>query len=230
MRREEEKSPEPKAMTPRAVTVTEAATPVSPQQPSPQRASPPQPDDSLCFGVIEVKQGKDDGVSLISEPYYGDGVQARDTVGESVMSPEQGLYVYGMGRPRADTGADTTQAGGTIDGGRIFGEDATLEGLYSNEPSLQVTDYETAAHRRLRVVAPPGRLGIVVDNPRGALPAVHAIKESSPLHGEVRVGDLVLAVDNEDCAGMSAHTLSAFLNSRSQNPARTLLLARASRG
>lgn len=200
------------------------------------KATPPhEPDDSLCLGVIESKEGADDGVSLMTDPYFGDTMNAQmdvdNTVGESVVSSQQGLYVYGMRRPRADTGADSTQFGGsTADGSHrpLFGDDATLEGLYQSSPVEPCADGADA--RRFRVVAPPGRLGIVVDNPMGELPVVHAIKETSPLHGRLCVGDLLLSVDGTDCAGMSAGRVSALLNDRSRNPARTLVLARASRG
>lgn len=198
---------------------------------------PREPDDALCLGVIESKEGADDGVSLMTDPYFGDTMNALmdfdNTVGESVVSSQQGLYVYGMRRPRADTGADSTQAGGsTADGSHrpLFGDDATLEGLYHASPAAPPRADDAADARRFRVVAPPGRLGIVVDNPRGALPVVHAIKETSPLHGRLRVGDRLLAVDEVDCAGMSAQRASALLSDRSRNPARTLLLARAARG
>ena len=80
--------------------------------------------------------------------------------------------------------------------------------------------------QRISIAAPAGMLGIVLDNPHLDLPVVYAIKETSALHGKIRVGDLLLSVDEVECRGMSAHQISTFLSSRSQNPVRTLVLAR----
>ena len=116
---------------------------------------------------------------------------------------------------------DTTVTGSKA---MLFGEDTTLEDIYQTSggagapPSL---DFIT-------VVAPAGMLGIVLDNPSGDFPVVHAIKETSPLHGSIFVGDMLVSVDEVDCRGMSPRAISSFLSSRSQNPGRTLVLARDS--
>lgn len=75
-------------------------------------------------------------------------------------------------------------------------------------------------------MAPEGKLGIVVDNPGMDIPVVHAIKETSVLHGRVKVGDLLLSVDERDCRGMSPVAVSKLISSRSDNPTRTLVLLR----
>ena len=77
-------------------------------------------------------------------------------------------------------------------------------------------------------MAPAGKLGIVIDNPGGDIPVVHAIKETSVLHGRINVGDLLLSVDEKDCRGMSAVAVSKFISSRSDNPTRTFVLLRGS--
>lgn len=105
----------------------------------------------------------------------------------------------------------------------LFGEDATLEDIYQNP----LGDGENTLDL-VTVVAPAGKLGIVLNNPHGDLPVVYAIKESSVLRGMVWVGDFLISVDEVDCRGMTSHKVSSFLSSRSQNPARTLVLARGS--
>lgn len=135
---------------------------------------------------------------------------------------------YGVGR---------NQGGGTVGGGTIgtstigaskaflFGDDPTLEDVYRNPDMGEGGDEKFA---QITVVAPAGKLGIVLDNPHGDLPIIWAIKETSSLHGKVYVGDLLLSVDGVDVRGMSSHDVSSFLSSRSMNPSRTLVLARAS--
>jgi len=115
---------------------------------------------------------------------------------------------------------DTTVTGSKA---MLFDEDATLEDIYQNP----LGDGEIA-YNLITVVAPAGKLGVVLNNPHGDLPVVYAIKESSSLRGMVRVGDLLISVDEVDCRGMSSHSVSTFLTSRSRNPARTLVLARGS--
>ena len=79
----------------------------------------------------------------------------------------------------------------------------------------------------IKVHAPGGRLGIVLDNPNGGMPVVHAVGGTSPLRGEVLVGDMLLSVDEVDCRGMSCRDVSAFIGSR-RRASRTLVLARRS--
>mmetsp|Transcript_10925 Transcript_10925/g.20355 ORF Transcript_10925/g.20355 Transcript_10925/m.20355 type:complete len:518 (+) Transcript_10925:488-2041(+) len=186
------------------------------------------------IGTIESKEDADD-VSTLGDPYMGDAVNAvmdaDHTVGESMVSTQQELYVYGVGRP---TGMDAT-IGSTINSGSIrnmiFGDDTTLENLYRSPQctsSTMMGDDQSNQFQCVTVVAPSGKLGIVLDNPHADLPIVWAIKETSSLHGRVHVGDLLMSVDGVDCRGMSTHRVSTFLSSRSQNAARTLVLARGS--
>mmetsp|Transcript_31624 Transcript_31624/g.66259 ORF Transcript_31624/g.66259 Transcript_31624/m.66259 type:complete len:465 (-) Transcript_31624:716-2110(-) len=186
------------------------------------------------IGTIESKEDADD-VSTLGDPYMGDAVNAvmdaDHTVAESMVSAQQELYVYGVGRP---TGMDAT-IGSTIHSGSIrnvvFGDDTTLENLYRSPQctsSSIMGDDQSIQFQYVTVVAPPGKLGIVLDNPHSDLPIVWAIRETSSLHGRVHVGDYLMSVDGVDCRGMSTHRVSTFLSSRSQNPARTLVLARGS--
>ena len=112
----------------------------------------------------------------------------------------------------------------TITGSKamLFGEDTAFEDIYETPEGVG----EIPSFDFITIVAPAGMLGIVLDNPSGDFPVVHAIKETSPLHGNIFVGDLLVSVDEVDCRGMSPRAVSSFLSSRSQNPVRTLILAR----
>jgi len=140
------------------------------------------------------------------------------------------LYAYGVGR----TQGASIVGGGTVGGSTIhstersklnvFRDDPTLEDMYRRPDLIEGDD----GFELKTVVAPAGKLGIVLDNPHGDLPIVWAIKETSVLHGGVRVGDLLLSVDEVDCRGMSTHRVSMFLSSRSMNKSRALVFARSS--
>ena len=96
---------------------------------------------------------------------------------------------------------------------------------YRHSPGATASD-DGSSLQRYTVVAPSGKLGIYVDNPKGDFPIVCAIKETSALNGKIEVGDLMLLVDEVDCFGLSPKIVSAILNVRSQNPARTLVMAK----
>eukprot|EP00584_Thalassiosira_punctigera_P013261 CAMPEP_0172564522 /NCGR_PEP_ID=MMETSP1067-20121228/104709_1 /TAXON_ID=265564 ORGANISM="Thalassiosira punctigera, Strain Tpunct2005C2" /NCGR_SAMPLE_ID=MMETSP1067 /ASSEMBLY_ACC=CAM_ASM_000444 /LENGTH=409 /DNA_ID=CAMNT_0013355213 /DNA_START=1 /DNA_END=1227 /DNA_ORIENTATION=+ len=151
-----------------------------------------QPTPTSYIGTIESKEEVDD-VSTLGDPYMGDAVNAvmdtDRTVGESMVSSQQELYVYGVGRP---TCAATLAGGSTINGSTInsgsyvrrhmiFGEDATLEAMYrppDSASSAMMGEDQSQQFQTVTVVAPSGKLGIVLDNPQGDLPIVWAIKET----------------------------------------------------
>ena len=83
----------------------------------------------------------------------------------------------------------------------LFSEDDSFEAMYNEED-------------RFVVEAPPGKLGIVIDKPNGHLPVVHAIKDTSVLADQIRIGDKLLAVDGIDTANMTAMRVSQLISSR----------------
>lgn len=194
-----------------------------------------KPQASSYFGTIESREGEQDDVSTLGDPYFGEAVNAvmdrDDTVAESMISAEQDMYVYGVGRPRLDTGTTSSRMDTTISGKSgnkmMFNDDTTLEDIYKT-PAMNIYDQEDGNSERITVVAPSGKLGIVIDNPGGDIPIVHAIKETSALNGRIKVGDFLLSVDERDCRGMSAVAVSKLISSRSENPSRTFVILRGS--
>lgn len=196
-----------------------------------------KPQTSSYFGTIESKEGEQDDVSTLGDPYFGEAVNAvmdrDDTVAESMISAEQDMYVYGVGRSRLDTGTTASRMDTTISGKStnkmMFNDDTTLEDIYKT-PAMNVYDQEDGNSERITVVAPSGKLGIVIDNPGGDIPIVHAIKETSALYKRIKVGDFLLSVDERDCCGMSAVAVSKLISSRSENPSRTFVVLRGLSG
>ena len=64
------------------------------------------------------------------------------------------------------------------------------------------------------VVAPPGKLGIIVDTSSEG-PIVHSVKNKSPLHGLIFVGDLIVYLDDEDTTDWTAQYLTKLVAKRS---------------
>jgi len=82
---------------------------------------------------------------------------------------------------------------------------------------------------RIDIVAPPGRLGVVLlspDPPETGPSYISSISEDSPLKGEIMMGDKIIAVDDEDVRDMSAMNLSQLLGSKSTNTARKIVVLR----
>jgi len=198
--------------------------------------------------MIESKGGDD--VSTLGDPYMDDAAPVIDTdntVGESMISSQQELYVYGVKRSQGMGfgGAGSRMGDSTIHSGSyirnnsaIFKDDTTLEDLYHHSSSPQGTTFASTTtsnsksnnnnFQRLLVHAPSGQLGIVLHNPHGDLPIVRALEETSVLHGKLRAGDLLLSVDGVACQGMSEDEVSTFLSGRSRNSTRILALGRSS--
>ena len=96
--------------------------------------------------------------------------------------------------------------------------------LYSDDNSFE-RQY-TEPEDRIEIVAPSGKLGIVIDTPNGGIPMIHAIKESSPLIDQVKVGDKLIMVDGIDTTSMSAIKVSRLISTRSDNSRRVLIILR----
>lgn len=68
---------------------------------------------------------------------------------------------------------------------------------------------------KFHIMAPPGKLGIIIDTcPEG--PVVHSIKDNSPLFGLIFKGDMIVAIDDEDTTGWSAHYLTRLVAQKSK--------------
>lgn len=209
-----------------------------PQAQGPQGLPAQLPPTQNYFGTIESREGEDD-VSTLGDPYFGEGAnnnkepRADETVAESMISNEQGMYEFGVGRQRLMTGGSASLMQSTITekspNRHIFGDDGTLENAYLT-PSASYDDgnnTSVSSYHRLAVIAPSGKLGIVVDNQTGDMPVVHAIKETSVLHEKVHVGDMLISVDEVECRGMSPTMVSKLIASRSGNAGRRLVLLRS---
>eukprot|EP00580_Thalassiosira_gravida_P008259 CAMPEP_0201628906 /NCGR_PEP_ID=MMETSP0493-20130528/3739_1 /ASSEMBLY_ACC=CAM_ASM_000838 /TAXON_ID=420259 /ORGANISM="Thalassiosira gravida, Strain GMp14c1" /LENGTH=276 /DNA_ID=CAMNT_0048099789 /DNA_START=399 /DNA_END=1226 /DNA_ORIENTATION=- len=127
------------------------------------------------------------------------------------------------------------------DGRRRSYKNGTLEEFYASPDGRRRRSYKNGRVRSsndddnfetLTVVA------IVIDNPTaaagevrgGGMSMVHEIKETSVLWGKIRVGDLLITVDDVDCQGMSATQVTRVISGRSRNKEMILVLLRGSSG
>lgn len=78
-----------------------------------------------------------------------------------------------------------------------------------------------------QIVAPAGKLGVVVDTAQKEGPAyVASISDDSPLLGRIALGDLIVAVDDLDVQTLVADEVSKLLLTKSANARRTISVLR----
>ncbi len=76
------------------------------------------------------------------------------------------------------------------------------------------------------IIAPAGKLGVVIDTPDDGAPVVHAVKDTSVIADQIQVGDKLVAVDDEDVRSMTAIRVSKLISKKSNNPSRKLTIIR----
>jgi len=103
-----------------------------------------------------------------------------------------------------DLNSDSSQSCMSQDEVSLFSEDQEYEKIYAGRIE------------RIEVVAPPGKLGVVIDTPQQGRPIVHAIKDTSVLADQVMLGDALITMDGVDTTHMSAMTVSKLISSKAQ--------------
>lgn len=79
----------------------------------------------------------------------------------------------------------------------------------------------------IHVIAPAGKLGVIVDVPPSGGPAfVCEIKDTCPIIGEIHLEDKIIAVDDEDVQRMTAVNVSKLLARKSHNEERKITVLR----
>lgn len=171
----------------------------------------------------------DQSVTTIDYDYtraYGGGSVGG---GQSVVSSASAT-LGGWTNTGTMAGGNTTVAGGNT---TIFSDDASYQpygaSAISNTNSSQppaASATPTIREELIDVICPPGKLGVVIDTPNDGPPQVHAIKDSSVVADKLRVGDKLVAVDQEDVRAMTAIKVSKMISRKSANPTRVLTILR----
>ena len=182
-----------------------------------------------------------DDISTLGDPMFAPGGMLiggleKDEVTASVGDDYDYARQYRLATGQAHSASDRTN-----DRSRLLSEEMTKtssansttisklgrmgDSLFADDASFEQQFAEP--EERFDVVAPAGKLGMVIDTPNGGMPVVHAIKDTSVLSDRVRVGDLLLSVDGEDCTAMTAMQVSKLISLKSEKPARVLVFARS---
>jgi len=125
-----------------------------------------------------------------------------------------------------------SSAAGTGDAPSFFTKDPTFDALYGSASSMGASPAGSGTKKEevIDVYCPPGKLGVVIDTPDDGPPVVHAVKDSSVVADQVKVGDKVVCVDDEDVQHFTAIKVSKMISRKSANPTRKLTLIRTTMG
>jgi membrane-associated protease RseP (regulator of RpoE activity) len=146
-----------------------------------------------------------------SKAYGGGGDTSVSSAGGTFGSHTQGFSALDPAKAAA-TGATLGAAGS-------FSDTDSFEAHY-RDPNANVKE------ELIEIFAPAGKLGVVIDTPDDGAPVVHAVKDSSAIANKIRVGDKLVAVDDEDVRSMTAIKVSKLISRKSANPSRKLSIIR----
>mmetsp|Transcript_17398 Transcript_17398/g.26409 ORF Transcript_17398/g.26409 Transcript_17398/m.26409 type:complete len:704 (+) Transcript_17398:256-2367(+) len=172
-----------------------------------------------------------DEISTLGDPMYTaggmmmvPGLEKDETVANSHIS---GDYEYSrnyQARQRVDTlqsSLGESKQDSDISSFAAFGKDDVFD-----DDDISFEQQFSAMEYRFEVVAPAGKLGMVIDTPSGGMPVVHAIKDTSILADKVMVGDRLISVDDEDTTGFTAMQVSKLISQKAHQKTRTLMFSR----
>jgi C-terminal processing protease CtpA/Prc len=95
------------------------------------------------------------------------------------------------------------------------GDSRTVIATAVSAPTVRNMDGE-----KYTVIAPAGKLGVILDNPDDGAPVIHTVKDTSPLLGKIDVGDRLVNIDNVDVSGFTPAQVVQLLSTKSSNPER----------
>lgn len=151
-----------------------------------------------------------DDISTLGDPMVGTVVSHEV---EDLTASVGDVYSYAKEFKRNQQSSVSSRAG-RRNGTSIATDDASFEEQFYEE------------EHRFEVVAPPGKLEMVIDTPQGENPVVHFIKDTSVLAGQIQVGDRLIALDGVDCRTMSAMQCSKLISLKSERARREFIFAR----
>jgi hypothetical protein len=138
-----------------------------------------------------------------------DGGTLGGTIGGSSYQPSQGVGTVGGGGYGSSTGG-----GGGGGGSSRYSDTGGNTSLTGTQSGDDVSSHAMSSLRQnmvsRTVIAPPGKLGIVIDTTLEG-PVVHKVNPQSPLEGSLFPGDIIVAIDDVDTRAMSASAITALM-------------------
>jgi hypothetical protein len=89
--------------------------------------------------------------------------------------------------------------------------------IFSDDPTFDQA-YKDVREVLLDIYAPAGKLGVIIDTPGDGASMIHFIKEGSPMASKVRVGSLLVVVDDDNLRAMTAVKMSKLISTKANKP------------
>lgn len=99
-------------------------------------------------------------------------------------------------------------------------EPATKPALESIEEAGESKESDA---RFRTVIAPAGKLGVIIDTTPGQATLVHDVFEKSPMLGLIQPGDQIISIDGIITSNMSTEAIAALLTSTADHPRRFVI-------
>jgi hypothetical protein len=178
--------------SPLPVRSMESSQPDSPNGIIAQSATPTwnRPDSDVEIFAASDNQSQ---MSHLGAQSYMGSMTDTDLGGADTMS-----YAYSLDAGYVEPSLKSGVAVNTMVGTTIPGEETQSQ---TGQKPNQITR---------EVIAPPGKLGIVIDTTIQG-PVVHKVNKNSPLQGILFPGDIVTAIDATDTRSMTASAITALM-------------------
>lgn len=137
-----------------------------------------------------------------------------NTIGESIIPSGNDLArIYGSSSASLMSNADATR-------------DSMPQSKGIDELPSSLNEDEVV--ESIEIIAPSGKLGIVIDTPGPNMPPIiHAVKDSSVLFSQLQVGDRIVKFNGEDTSNLTAVMLTKRISSTFDMPARKFMILRS---
>jgi len=139
--------------------------------------------------------------------------EASKSVANDLLRLEMQLAMVGK-----DTGsvADLVSAAQSVGGGSIAGGSVRSKRTHRSKSSRASPTASSGVRNRKTVVAPPGKLGLILANkPDGRGTIVSGVRPTSTLVDLISTGDRIIAVDGEDVSHMNVSELTTIMTRKS---------------
>jgi len=175
-----------------------------------------EPNHNGYFSTDSVQGGRGPGSMATDDPDYNHNLH------------------YGYGDQTVVSNTDGTMGDATMQssrfstGGSLLGAGAGGQSLF-DEQSFEAYRNRGSGRREevIEIFAPAGKLGVVIDTPDSGAPVLHRIKDTCPIADKLRIGDKLIAVDDEDVRSMTAVKVSKLISQKSANPTRKFTIMRS---
>eukprot|EP00590_Aulacoseira_subarctica_P007386 CAMPEP_0172434366 /NCGR_PEP_ID=MMETSP1064-20121228/70593_1 /TAXON_ID=202472 /ORGANISM="Aulacoseira subarctica , Strain CCAP 1002/5" /LENGTH=548 /DNA_ID=CAMNT_0013182579 /DNA_START=606 /DNA_END=2252 /DNA_ORIENTATION=- len=216
----------------------------------PTHRSGARPPDARMDSFIEVKNSREDDISTLGDPLspYENWRHRRNTGDASTLERDETVG------PSIINDFDYTKTfGGKFDAKpeEVSNNQVRTTGNYNNSNDTKIRSsvlispvtadqqsvssdgsfdqaFEAIApdEQRVVVMAPPGKLGVVIDTFDNGEPGVNSIRDDSVLRDQLKVGDILVEFDGVDTTEMTALQVSTLIGEKSKNPVRKLVFVR----